>query len=381
MPTERGNANDKGEVIMSKILKSPAKYVQGPGVLREFDRYLQGMGKHLLILISQSGTKRICPTLEACFAHQPDYVLHYEVFKGECSQSQIDRLTAVCQERGCTAVVGIGGGKILDAAKGVAYYAGLPVVIVPTVASTDSPCSSLSVVYRDNGEFERYLFLDNCPDMVLVDTEVIVKAPVKLLVAGMGDAMATWFEARACRASGKDSQVHAKPTRAATGLAAMCWDDLLQYGPQAKQDAENGVCSEAVETIVEVNTYLSSVGFESGGLAAAHAIQKGFTFIPQLHEQYHGNKVAFCTLTQLMLEEAPTEEVDAVLAFCRQVGLPVCFADMGYTEIDHELLRLAAEKACVVGSTIHNMPFPVVPDMVYKAMLAADEAGSSCRKR
>ena len=77
-----------------------------------------------------------------------------------------------------------------------------------------------------------------------------------------------------------------------------------------------------------------------------------------------------------MLEEALEEEVDAVLAFCRQVGLPVCFADMGYTEIDHELLRLAAEKACVAGSTIHNMPFSVVPDMVYKAMLAADEVGS-----
>lgn len=366
---------------MSKILKSPSKYVQGPGVLREFDRYLQGMGKHLLIIISQSGTKRICPTLEQCFADKPDYTLHYEVFRGECSQSQIDRLVDVCRANGCTAVVGIGGGKILDTAKGVAYYAELPVVIVPTVASTDSPCSSLSVVYRDSGEFERYLFLDCCPDMVLVDTEVITKAPVELLVAGMGDAMATWFEARACRASGKDNQVHAKPTRAATGLAAMCWDYLRQYGPQARRDAENGICSEAVEIIVEVNTYLSSVGFESGGLAAAHAIQKGFTFIPQLHGLYHGNKVAFCTLTQLVLENAPEEEVEAVLDFCCQVGLPVCFADMGYSDVDHARLYLAAEKACVDGSTIHNLPFPVSADMVYAALVKADALGSAYKAK
>lgn len=364
---------------MTKILKSPSKYVQGPGVLREFDRYLQGMGRNLFIIISQSGTKRICPTLETCFAEKPDFALHYEIFKGECSQNQIDALVRACQERGCTAVVGIGGGKILDTAKGVAYYAGLPVVIVPTVASTDSPCSSLSVVYRDNGEFERYLFLDQCPNMVLVDTEVIVKAPVSLLVAGMGDAMATWFEARACRASGENNQVHAKPARAATGLARMCWENLQKDGPQAKKDAENGVCSEAVETIVEVNTYLSSVGFESGGLAAAHAIQKGFTFIPQLHEQYHGNKVAFCTLTQLMLEKAPEEERNAVLRFCCEVGLPVCFADMGYSEVDHARLYLAAEKACVDGSTIHHMPFPVTPDLVYAALLEADAAGRAYR--
>ena len=361
---------------MSKILKSPAKYVQGPGVLQEFDQYLQGMGTRLLVIISQSGTKRICPTLERCFDGK-DYALHYEVFQGECSQRQIDQLVASAKEHDCTAVVGIGGGKILDTAKGVAYYAGLPTVIVPTVASTDSPCSSLSVIYRDNGEFERYLFLDRCPDIVLADTAVIAKAPVPLLVAGMGDAMATWFEARACRASGKDNQVHGKPARAATGLAAMCWDYLRQYGCQAKADAEDGVCSDAVETIVEVNTYLSSVGFESGGLAAAHAIQKGFTFIPQLHEQYHGNKVAFCTLTQLMLERAPQEEIDAVIQFCRQVGLPVCFADMGYLEVDHALLHLAAEKACVSGSTIHNMPFPVTTEMVYEALLAADAAGTA----
>ena len=157
---------------MSKILKSPAKYVQGPDTLKQLDRYLQGMGTRLLIIISRSGTKRICATLEACFEGK-DYTLHYEVFQGECSQRQIDRLVAVAQEQGSTAIVGIGGGKILDTAKGVADYAGLPVVIVPTVASTDSPCSSLSVVYQDNGEFERYLFLDTCPDMVLVDTTVI----------------------------------------------------------------------------------------------------------------------------------------------------------------------------------------------------------------
>ena len=358
---------------MSKLLKSPAKYVQGPGVLREFNQYLQGMGKKLFIIISQSGTKRICPTLDACFADE-DYVLHYEVFQGECSQSQIDRLVNSCQEHACTAIVGIGGGKILDTAKAVAHYAALPVVIVPTVASTDSPCSSLSVIYRDNGEFERYLFLDSCPNLVLVDTEVIVKAPGSLLVAGMGDAMATWFEARACRQSGKDNQVHGKPTRAASGLAAMCWEYLQKDGLQAKQDVEAHICSEAVETIVEVNTYLSSVGFESGGLAAAHAIQKGFTFIPQLHELYHGNKVAFCTIVQLVMENAE-EELEQVVAFSQSVGLPICFADMGYEDVDPAMVRKAVEKACVPGSTIHNMPFEVTAEMVYQALMAADAYG------
>lgn len=359
---------------MSKILKSPAKYVQGPNTLRTLDQYLQGMGNRLLVIISPNGMKRMQDTLESCFSGKP-YELTYELFQGECSQRQIDQLTNCAKEKDCTTVIGIGGGKILDTAKAVAYGAGLRTVIIPTVASTDSPCSSLSVIYRDNGEFERYLFLNTCPDMVLVDTSVIAKAPAALLVAGMGDAMATWFEARACGTSGSPNQVGGQPTRAAAGLAAMCWDLLQECGPQAKKDVEDGSCSAALETIVEVNTYLSSVGFESGGLAAAHAIQKGFTMIPQLHRQYHGCKVAFCTLTQLVMEAAPEQEVDAVLRFCCDVGLPVCFADMGYLKPDPALLRLAAEKACVPGSTVHHMPLPVTPELIYEAMIKADSLG------
>ncbi len=363
---------------MHKVLKSPAKYVQGAGVLETFDQYLQGMGNRLLVLISESGTKRICPILERCFAGK-DYQIRYEIFQGECSWPQIKRLAAVSAEQKATAVVGVGGGKILDTAKAVAHQAGLPVVIVPTVASTDSPCSSLSVIYKENGEFDRYLFLNACPDVVLADTAVIAKAPPALLTAGMGDALATHFEARACRASGRNNQVSGTPTRAAGGLADMCWEYLKRDGLRAKLAVEAGACTEAVETIVEVNTYLSSVGFESGGLAAAHAIQKGLTFIPELHDRRHGDKVAFCTLVQLVLEDAA--EVDEVMAFCSGVGLPVCLADLGYGAAEEEALRLAAEKSCAPGSTIHNMPFPVTPDMVYNALLAADALGRAFRKR
>ncbi|MEG2177127.1 MAG: glycerol dehydrogenase, partial [Oscillibacter sp.] len=329
---------------MARILKSPAKYVQGPGILREFDRYLQGMGQKLLILLSENGVKRMGETLERSMCGGP-VTAEQEIFRGECCQGEIDRVAALAKAQSATAIVGIGGGKILDTAKAAAFQAGLPCVIVPTVASTDSPCSSLSVIYRENGEFDRYLFLDRCPDMVLVDTEIIAKAPAALLIAGMGDAMATWFEARACRASGKNNQVGGSPACSATALARLCWEVLQADGPAALSAVSQGISIPALENIVEVNTYLSGVGFESGGLAAAHALQKGLTLIPALHRTYHGNKVAFCTLAQLVLEQVPREELEQLLTFCRAVGLPVCLADLGWSSVDHTLLRLAAEKA------------------------------------
>lgn len=358
---------------MSKVLKSPAKYVQGQNVLAEFDQYLQGMGSRLLIVIDPFVDTFVHPVLDQCFEGK-DYQLFYEKFEGECCQALIDRLTETAKARAVTCVIGIGGGKTLDTTKGVAHYAGVPMVIVPTIASSDAPCSSCSVVYHEEGTFDRYLFLDACPDMVLVDTAVISKAPSRLLVAGMGDAMATWFEARACRASGKDNQVHAKPSRAATGLAKLCWESLKRDGLNAKVAVEAGVCTEAVEVIVEANTYLSTIGFESGGLAAAHGIQKGFTHIPALHRQLHGFNVAFCTLAQLVLEDA-RKDLEEVLEFSYSVGLPICFADLGYAEVDPDEVRNAAEKACVPGSTIHNMPFEVTSEMVYHALMAADAYG------
>ena len=77
----------------------------------------------------------------------------------------------------------------------VAYYKSVPVLVCPTIASTDAPCSALSVIYTDDGVFEEYMFLPANPNMVLMDTEIIAKSPVRLTVSGMGDALATYFEA------------------------------------------------------------------------------------------------------------------------------------------------------------------------------------------
>ena len=172
----------------------------------------------------------------------------------------------------------------------------------------------------------------------------------------------------------------AKRTCAATGLAKMCWEVLKADGLNAKRAVEVGAVTTALENVVEINTYLSGVGFESGGLAAAHGIQKGFTVIPELHEALHGEKVAFCTLAQLVLENAPVTETNEVLDFCLKVGLPVCFADLGYEHVEAVAVHRAAEKACVPGSTIHNLPFEVTSDMVADALLAADALGQAYKE-
>ena len=359
---------------MANVIGSPSRYVQGRGELAHLYEHCEKYGKDLFVLVSASGKKRVEGKI-AQSVEGTDAKVVYETFNGECSQKEIDRVVEAFKVSGCSVVVGIGGGKIHDTAKAAAYYAGAPVVIVPTIASTDAPCSALSVIYTDEGVFERYLFLPANPTVVLVDTDIVAAAPARLLVSGMGDALATYFEARACQASGASNCVGGKVTLAAMSLASLCYETLLADGLKAKLAVERHVCTKAVENVIEANTYLSGVGFESGGLAGAHAIHNGLTAIPETHSLYHGEKVAFGTLVQLVLENAPLEELEEVLEFCTEVGLPTTLADLGVENPTQEQLMEVAKLACADADTLHNMPFPVDAESVYAAILAADELG------
>ncbi len=359
---------------MSRIMIAPGKYVQGYGELKKLKDHIGDLGKKVLVLISRGGLSRLEDTIRKSFSGSDSEPV-FDVFGGECSREEIERIRKVCSEKECDVVAGIGGGKILDTAKAVAFYEKKPVVIVPTIASTDAPCSALSVIYTGEGVFSEYLVLPKNPDIVLMDTEVVVNAPSRLLVSGMGDALATYFEARACIAADKTNMPGGHATKAAFALAELCWNTLLEDGLKAVLAVEARACTKAVENVVEANTFLSGLGFESGGLAAAHAVHNGFTVLEECHELYHGEKVAFGTLVQLVLENAPEEELEEVMGFCASVGLPVTLEEMGVREIDPERIMDVARTACAPGETIHNMPFAVSPEDVCSAILAADALG------
>lgn len=364
---------------MGKIIMSPSKFIQSSGALSQLSSYTKNFGSKFLILISEGGLKRSQSIIENSFEGTGKSIA-FTIFNKECSKKEINRVMDVCQNEKCDCIIGVGGGKLLDTSKATAFHLGIPVVIVPTIASTDAPCSALSVIYTDDGVFEEYLVLPKNPEIVIMDTDVIARSPARFLISGMGDALATYFEARACHISNATNMAGMHPAVSAYALAELCYKVLLEDGLKAKLAAEAGVVTPAVENIIEANTYLSGIGFESGGLAAAHAIHNGFTVMSECHGLYHGEKVAFGTLVQLVLENAPLEEIEEVAGFCISVGLPVTLGQMGVKEIDNEKIMEVAKAATAEGETIYNMPFEITAEKVYAAILAADSIGKEFLK-
>jgi glycerol dehydrogenase len=365
---------------MLSVFCSPTRYTQGKNATASLGSEMRGLGLPgpALIVAGRSAGRLLEATWQRTF--QEAGITHaIHPFGGECSLAEIERVKSAARQHHAQVIVGAGGGKVLDTARAAAADLDLPVVNCPTVASSDAPCSALSVIYTDEGVFQQYRFYRQNPMLVLVDTQVIAQGPPRLLVAGMGDALATWFEAKTCVAGHVKNMRGGASTRSALALAELCYRTLLEDGAEALRAVQSQVVTPALERLVEANTLLSGLGFESSGLAAAHAVHNGLTAAPATHAYFHGEKVAYGLLVQLVLEGQPRAVLDEVLRFASEVGLPVTLAEVGLTELPAALLREVAARATAPGETIHNEPFEVRPDMVADALLAADALGRACK--
>jgi glycerol dehydrogenase len=351
----------------------PGKYIQGQGAINELPALVNLLGSKGLILASPTVKEKILPVYGSSLVKDQFPV---ELFRGECCEDELNRLSHVIKLEQVDILIGMGGGKTIDTAKIAADRAGIPVIIVPTIAASDAPCSGCAVTYTPEGIFKSVHYQKMNPAAVLVDMDIIAGAPTRFLVSGMGDALATWFEARSCEHTRSMNECGGLSTLAGLHIARICYETLMKYGLDAKIASERHLVTPALNYITEANILLSGIGFESSGLAAAHAVHNGLTALEETHSFYHGEKVAFGVLTGLQLNAAAPEEVECVYSFCRKVGLPITLEEIGLKNPGREKLMKAAEKACAPGEAMHHEPGIITPEKVLNAMIMADAFGN-----
>jgi glycerol dehydrogenase len=357
-----------------EVFGAPNRYIQGRGVIDQIGQLLAPLGERLFVF----GDRMVLSLLRERISRavkSAGKTAEIATFEGECCYSEISRLRALAQAAESQVIIGMGGGKAADTAKALSIEMELPAVIVPTIASTDAPTSHKAVIYDENHVKQGVIAMKTSPSVVLVDTEIIAQAPIRHLVAGIGDALSTKFETEACWKSGALNMFGGQSGRAALHLSRLCYDIIREKAEAAMAAVKSRTVNEALEHIVEANILLSGLGFESGGLAAAHGIHNGLTLIEAMNGSLHGEKVAFAVLAQMIMEKRDHAEVLDILAFYRRIGLPASLPELGLETLDMEKIEVATRRMCEPGSYIHNMPFKVDEKMVLEAILQADELG------
>jgi glycerol dehydrogenase len=355
---------------MIDIFLSPRQYIQKQGIIEESGTLCRPFGRRPMILGDFRVLGIIRSVIEARF-REAGLTPFFVIFAEECSRREILRLTEIIATEKLDFVVGTGGGKCIDTARIVAGKQGLPFVTIPTSAATCSAASSVAVIYENGVRQET--FTGKGPDLALVDSGIISRAPRRLLAAGMGDALGKWYETKPIYDHMKERD---SATQAAMNLSTQIKETIFEFGLEAKRDVEAGRNSPAVERILEANILITAVISGLGGakfrIAVAHGLLYGMTVLPSIHEDLHGEVVAFGMLVQLCLEKKE-KDFDVIMSFLGRLAMPLTLQSLGFSNLDDPLFREGLRRTCASGSSVHNMPFPVHEQSLLNAMKEADE--------
>jgi glycerol dehydrogenase len=352
------------------LFVAPGRVLRGEQCLAQSGEAIALLGKRPLIVGGDRTLEIVQPYLQPVLQRQ-QLTGSQSSYSPDCAESSLARLREAVERHQADFIIGIGGGKALDTAKLLAHQCRLPIVTIPTSAATCAAWTALSNIYSETGAFQYDVALARCPDLLILDYSLIRTAPQRTLVAGIGDAIAKWYEASV--SSGSST---ATLTIAAIQQARVLRDILFQKSAAALQNPDSEDWREVVDATVLLAGAIGGLGGANCRTVAAHAVHNGLTHIPAAHAALHGEKVAYGILVQLRLEEMvqgnqlAASARQQLLQFYTEIGLPQTLEDLGLGNVSLAELRRAAEVACAPNSDIHRLPFTVSPEELMAAMVS-----------
>jgi len=345
---------------------APACVIRGQNALGRSTEAIARLGKRPLIVGGKNSLAAIQPYLQ-----NQQLQAAQATYGKDCSENSLKTLHEAAIAHKADFIIGVGGGKALDAAKLLAHQCQIPIATIPTSAATCAAWTALSNIYSEQGAFQYDVTLAKCPDLLILDYGLIQTAPQRTLIAGIGDAIAKWYEASV-------SSGHSEQTLiiSAVQQARILRDILFQKSAIALKEPGSETWQEVTDAVVLLAGVIGGIGGAQCRTVAAHAVHNGLTHILASHGTLHGEKVAYGILVQLRLEEMlPNNQLAAtarqqLLKFYGEIGLPQTLDNLGLGDITLTELQRAAEIACNPNSDIHRLPFKVVPEQLMAAMVS-----------
>jgi glycerol dehydrogenase len=355
------------------VFGSPGRYVQGEGLIDSIGDWLNDYARRVLVLCDAGVRPLVHASLSAsCHAHGID--CEWIEFGGELTAASVEALKRDASAYDFDAVVAIGGGKALDAGKALSHAASRPLVTVPTIASNDSPTSKNYVLYDERHQLAEVLHMPRSAMLVLVDTALLARAPRAFLVAGIGDAVSKYFEARQCMLAQGTNLFGARSSSAGYALARACYETIREHAETALNEPQTQGVTRSYDRLIEAVILMSGLGFESGGLSVAHAMTRGLSRIESKRPAPHGHQVAYGLLVQLHLERQPDAFIDDIATFLARIGLPTRLLGangLGAHSADSETLARIAEYT-MSAPHIANFERPLAAGDLVCAMQAVE---------
>jgi glycerol dehydrogenase-like iron-containing ADH family enzyme len=352
------------KMTASTVVNIP-NYTIGADALTMMPQVVQKYGDRILIIGGKTGLEKSRGKIEQALGTCADLAFHSIWYGGECTYENMETPIKEVEKRESNLILGVGGGKAIDTAKGVAEKMDMPVITIPTIASTCAATTALSIVYTEKGDFADLYYLKHSPVHIFIDTTIIAESPWKYQWAGIGDAMAKFYETKATT---RDKTL-SHSVQLGKQISSLCAAPMLEYGVKAVQDNKDHIDSDDLREVV-LNSIISTglvsilIGAENNG-AAAHGLFYGMTMLPEIEQHHlHGEVVAYGILFLLMMDE-DREEVRRLYPFFKEMGWPTCLKDLNLSRED--ISEAVVEKA-LGASDMGKMPYEVTREMVVGAI-------------
>lgn len=358
---------------------APAQVLRGDQALEHSGKAIAKFGSRPLVV---GGKQLLMPSQLQIVLEQQQLEYSLTSYSPDCSESSLAALQEAVEFHQADFIIGLGGGKALDTAKLLAHQCKMPIVTIPTSAATCAAWTGLSNIYSNEGAFLYDVTLDRCPDLLVLDYGLIKTAPQRTLIAGIGDALAKWYEASVSSGNSPVTLIIAGVQQ-----ARVLRDILFQKSVEALKEPGSEAWREVVDASVLLAGVIGGLGGAQCRTVAAHAVHNGLTHLVAAHDVLHGEKVAYGILVQLRLEEMlqgnqlAASARQQLLKFYSEIGLPQTLEDLNLGNVTLAQLQQAAEIACNPNSDIHRLPFKVVPQQLLAAMVSTTTPVESSRSQ